>query len=202
MASVNPVDEKLSILLSCYLDGALSPDELHEVVLALDSDLDAIAEFRRLKDVRRTVRMLPMLDVPPHLLPAGHLSEELSAFLDGELATSEVAIVSSHIESCVECRLELGDLDRSRIAVRALPGIEPPAFLDVRREAKSASRRTLPSLVAVGAGAAAVALAFTIGPFGGSSEPPAISISDFDARHAAVASVPAAVQLSIENTAP
>ena len=85
MASVNPVSEQLSILLSCYLDGALVDGEIEVVVAALESDLGAVAEFRRLKESRRAIRLLPVLDVPLHLQPDGHLSEELSAFLDGQL---------------------------------------------------------------------------------------------------------------------
>lgn len=200
MARVKPDAERLPILLSCYLDGAITPEELDEVVAALDSDLEAIAEFRRLKEARRAVRLLPILEVPSHLLPSGHLDEQLSAFLDGELSTAETPLVSVHLESCGECRMTLADLDRSRIAVRALPGVEPPVFLDVRREATAPSRRRVPAIIALATGVAAVVLAFTVGPFGSGNDQTTISITDLDARHAAVASVPAAVQIS--NTAP
>jgi anti-sigma factor RsiW len=188
--------DRLSILLSCYLDGALTARELDEVVDALDGDLGAIAEFRRLKEARRVVRLLPMLEVPSHLLPTGHLVEELSAFLDGELDTAEIPVVTSHLESCGECRMDLADLDRSRIAVRALPGVEPPVFLDVHRETKVTRKRRTPALIAVATGVAAALLVFTVGPLGSRADQPTISIADLDARHAAVASVPAAVQIS------
>ena len=124
-----PVSEHISILLSCYLDGALTPSELDEVVVALEADETAIAEFRRLQEVRRTMRLLPLLDVPTYLLPGDHLGEQLSAYLDGELATLEMPVVSAHLDTCSECRRDLAELDKSRIAVRALPGLEPPAFL-------------------------------------------------------------------------
>lgn len=206
MAGVNPVGERLRMLLSCYLDGALSPTELDDVVIALESDLEAIAEFRRLKEVRRTVRMMPTLDLPLYLLPGVHIGEELSAFLDGELTTAEVPIVTAHLHTCQECRFELADLDRSRTAIRALPGIEPPDFLEVHRELsrrkKRRKKRGVRTALAVASGAAAVALIFTISPFGTSSVPAAITISDLDARHAAVASVPSAVQVSNPGTAP
>ena len=39
MASVNRVNEHLSMLLSSYLDGALTPTELDEVVAALETNL-------------------------------------------------------------------------------------------------------------------------------------------------------------------
>ena len=196
MAGVKRDQKRLSILMSCYLDGMLTPEELDEVVHVLDADLEAIAEFRRLKEARRAVRIMPMLEVPVRLLPTGHLDEELSAFLDGELGTAEIPAVTSHLETCGECRMILADLDRSRIAVRALPGVESPEFLDVHRQAKAESKRRTPAIIAFVTGVAAVLLAFTLGPLGPGGDQPTISITDLDARHAAVASVPAAVQIS------
>jgi len=190
MASVNPAKERLSMLLSCYLDGALFPGEIDEVVSILESDLDAIAEFRRLKETRRAVRLLPLLEVPSFLLPDGHHSEQLSAFLDGELTTGEVPIITDHLSTCSDCRHELADLDRSRTAVRALPGLEPPAFLSVKREIRE-DRRGWRTAAVVAIGVAAVSLVFALGPFSSSNEPASVTIADLDARHAAVASVPA-----------
>ena len=200
MARMNTDQVRLSILLSCYLDGVLTDEELGEVVRVLDTDLEAIAEFHKLKEARRAVRLMPMLEVPSHLLPRTHLDEELSAFLDGELSTQETPVVSAHLESCGECRMVLADLDRSRIAIRSLPGVESPVFLDVHRGTTTAARRRIPAIVALATGVAAVVIAFTIGPFASGGEQPTISIADLNARHAAVASVPAAVQIS--NTAP
>ncbi len=202
MAGMNPPETKLSILLSCYLDGSLEPSELAEVVVALENDLGAVAEFRRLREARRAVRLLPLLDVPLHLLPGEHMSVELSAFLDGELTTTELPAVTAHIDTCIDCRHELADLDRSRTAVRALPGLEPPAFLSVQREVASAPRRGVRTTAAVLVGAAAVAIAFSFGPFASSSEPSSVTISDLDARHAAVASVPIGIQTSLLETSP
>ena len=202
MAGVNPPETRISILLSCYLDGALEPSELEEVVVALENDLGAVAEFRRLREARRAMRLLPMLDVPLYLLPDQHMSVELSAFLDGELTTTEVPVVTAHIDDCVDCRHELADLDRSRTAVRALPGLEPPAFLSVHREAASLPHRGVRTAAAVLVGAAAVAIAFSFGPFSSSSEPSSVTISDLDARHAAVASVPSGVQTGLSETSP
>ena len=179
------------MLLSCYLDGALTPDELGEVVDALETDLDAIAEFRRLQEVRRTVRVLPTLDVPLYLLPGEHPGEQLSAYLDGELITIEMPAVSTHLGTCSDCRRELAALDRSRTAVRALPGLEPPEFLEVHRQAAKGRTRGLRTAVAVASGVAAVTIAFTVGPFATEVEPTAVSIVDLQSRHAAVASVPA-----------
>ncbi len=188
MASVNAVSPHLSMLLSCYLDGELTKEELGEVVAALETDLDAIAEFRRLKESRKALRTLPTLNVPLHLMPGGHLSEQLSAYLDGELITAEVPMVRSHIDSCSECRRELAELDRSRTAVRALPGVEPPAFLEPRREAKK-RRMGVRTAVAVAAGVAAVSLAFAAAPFDEGESGQAVSIVDLESRHLARASL-------------
>ncbi len=189
MARVTPVGGHLSMLLSCYLDGALTPDELDEVVVALENDLDAIAEFRRLQEVRRSVRVLPMLDVPLCLVPGEHLGEQLSAYLDGELITIEMPAVTTHLGTCTECRRELAELDRSRTAVRALPGLEPPEFLEVHRQVAKERKRGLRTALAVASGVAAVTIAFTVGPFAAEAEPTAVSIVELQSRHAAVASV-------------
>jgi anti-sigma factor RsiW len=189
MAGLTPGPEDLSILLSCYLDGELTPDELGLVVRALESDLDAIAEFRRLQEARRAVHSLPLLALPLDLAPGGHVGEELSAYLDGELTTGEMPNVVGHLSECSDCRLELAALDRSRTAVRSLPGLEPPDFLDVRRSSRDRrSRVIVPAVVATGV--AAVAFAFTLSATRSSTEPTSISIADLQTRHAAVASVP------------
>ena len=201
MASVTPVSEHLSMLLSCYLDGALTPAELDEVVVALETDESAIAEFRRLQEIRRAMRLLPLLDVPMYLLPGDHLSEQLSAYLDGELATIEMPVVSAHLDTCMECRRELAELDKSRIAVRALPGLEPPEFLEVHNEARNDRKRGLRTAVLVASGVAAVTLAFTLGPFASESQPTAVSISDLQSRHTAVASFPSgAIGVQVSTT--
>jgi len=200
MASLIPVSEHISILLSCYLDGALTPSELDEVVVALEADETAIAEFRRLQEVRRTMRLLPLLDVPTYLLPGDHLGEQLSAYLDGELATLEMPVVSAHLDTCSECRRDLAELDKSRIAVRALPGLEPPAFLDVHRDSRQDRKRGFRTAVVIASGVAAVTLAFTLGPFAGEPEPAAVSISDLQSRHTAVASFPSgAIGVQVSN---
>lgn len=198
MAGLTGSADRRSMLLSCFLDGELTPDELEEVVALLETDLDAIAEFRSLQAVRRSIRTLPTLAVPPSLVPGGHLGEELSAYLDGELSTQEMPAVVTHLETCTDCRAELADLDRSRTAVRALPGLETPTFLAVERDLQDSKRRRImwPAAAAAG-GVAAAALAFTVG-FGGGSEPTSIDVADLQTRHAAVASVPAGTTSGFE----
>lgn len=187
------VDENLSILLSSYLDGELTREELTVVVDALESDLDAIAEFRELQATRRAVRLMPILNPPLELMPGGHLGEQLSAYLDGELITAELPAVTTHLETCADCRRELGDLDRARTAIRALPGVEPPEFLaprieDERHKVSRGRRRGFRTAVAVAAGAAAVSLAFAAAPRGSDDPPAAVSIVDLGSRHDARAS--------------
>jgi anti-sigma factor RsiW len=188
------------MLLSCYLDGALTPSELDEVVIALEADETVIAEFRRLQEIRSAMRLLPLLEVPTHLMPGDHLGEQLSAYLDGELATIEMPIVSAHLDTCLECRRDLAELDRSRIAVRALPGLEPPEFLAVHRETRNDHKRSFKTAVIVASGIAAVTLAVTLGPFASDPSPTAVSISDLQSRHTAVASFPTgAIGVQVSN---
>lgn len=188
MAGLTP-NERLSMLLSCYLDGELTPAELAEVVVALEHDLDAIAEFRSLRETRNALRTLPTPRMPMYLLPAGHLGAELSAYLDGELATGELPRINAHLDDCSECRGELADLDRSRTAVRSLPGLEPPDFLELARESKEARRKARwPGLAAAATGIAAVAIAFSVGIGIGGQDSVAVDVADLETRHGAVVS--------------
>jgi anti-sigma factor RsiW len=110
-------------------------------------------------------------------------------------------VVSAHLDTCMECRRELAELDKGRIAVRALPGLEPPEFLEVHREARNDRKRGLRTAVLVASGVAAVTLAFTLGPFASESEPTAVSISDLQSRHTAVASFPSgAIGVQVSTT--
>ncbi len=193
MAGVNQVTEHTAELLSAYLDGELTKSELREVVEVLETNQEAVALFRGLQATRRTVRTLPTLDMPIGLIPDAHLGDQLSAYLDGELITAEIPAVSEHIEHCSECRHELAELDRARIAVRALPGVEPPDFLmprvEDRKEADDPSRVTRlrrRTAVAVAAGVAAIALLFVAMPLvDDSAEPSSVSIVDLGSRHGA-----------------
>jgi hypothetical protein len=74
--------------------------------------------------------------------------------------------------------------------VRALPGVEPPEFLEIRRIDAPHRRRIWPAAAAVG-GIAAAALAFSLSAASAGSEPVSIDVADLQTRHAAVASVPA-----------
>lgn len=187
MADLRRCEGTIGELLSAYLDGELRPGEIDVVVSHLEGCEDCVAEFRSLKEARTALRLVPMLQVPDRALQIAHYAEELSAYLDGELATAELEIVTTHLETCSDCRSELHELDSARTAVRSLPTLELPILLDVERSVRrpgSRSRR----IVAAVAGAAAV-LAIAVGLSG--SPAPGEGV-DFDAiaeRHNARASV-------------
>ena len=127
MAGLIPDPDARGELFSAYFDGQLAPREVAVVSDLLDGDELTIAEFRSLQSVRRSIRLLPQLEVPANLLPDGHLGDRLSAYLDGELVTLEHRRVTRHVVECPDCRVELQELDRARIAIRSLPGVDTTA---------------------------------------------------------------------------
>lgn len=192
---------RIDELLSAYLDGELRPGELDQVVEHLGDCLDCILEFRRLKEARAAVRLLPRLEVPEHLVPSVHYGPELSAYLDGELPTQEHAVVVPHLGHCADCRGELHELDAARMAVRSLPRVEPPDLLDIPdlldvpglRYVKD--HRDVASLgvrrwrVASWAAGAAAAAALAIAVTSSSAPVPQLDLDTLDERHAARTSV-------------
>ncbi len=157
-------------LVSAYLDGQLLPGELDVVVEHLNGCAECIAEFHALREVRAAVRTLPYLEVPDRLLPDTHPGEQLSAYLDGQLATAEHDFVLSHIDYCTDCRLELHELDAARTAIRSLPGLEPPEFTSVQRDRIERERWSRRRVATAGLGIAAAAALF-FATFGPSSSP-------------------------------
>ena len=67
--------------------------------------------------------------MPFWLLHDGHSADRLSAYLDGELTSEENKDVAEHVLACRECRSDLQEFDRARIAIRALPGVDAPEGL-------------------------------------------------------------------------
>lgn len=55
-----------------------------------------------------------------------HPSDELSALLDGELEPGEAMAVRTHVEGCRTCAEELHGVRSARLALRTLPGVDPP----------------------------------------------------------------------------
>lgn len=125
MDTVNHLGE----LLSAYLDGELTSDELDRVARHLAHCQQCIAEFRHLQASRVAVRLLPRLELPGELcevigVEPAHLGSLLSAYLDGELSTAEVNRVSAHVRTCAYCAEELRELDAARSAIRSMPTLK------------------------------------------------------------------------------
>ena len=102
-------------------------------------------------------------------MTCGEIREQLSAFLDGELADGERQAVAAHLEGCEACRREHAALARTVELVRGLPAVAPPADLAGRvaeRVAEPPAERTPPFVLRRAilwpAVAATVALALTI----------------------------------------
>lgn len=184
MADVNPLWFRRKELFSAFLDGELSAEEAELVNDLLDGDDEAKEEFRGIQQVRRALRTLPELEIPGWLLPDGHLGELLSAYLDGELSTAEQRQVSDHVVSCAQCRGELHDLDRARIAIRSLPGVDTGQLAQIPAPPTSRRRRLA---VAGSVGIAAAVALFVALSLGGDPEP-AFSLDDLGNHHIARAS--------------
>jgi anti-sigma factor RsiW len=58
-----------------------------------------------------------------------HPTEQISAYLDGELHGSELAQLMDHLSRCGYCPAELEQMQFVRSAVRSLPVLELPAGL-------------------------------------------------------------------------
>ena len=200
MARLIPEPDQRGELFSAYLDGQLTPDEVLLVSDLLDGDEELIKEFRSLQSVRRSLRLLPEFEVPANLLPDGHLGDRLSAYLDGELVTLEHRRVTRHLVDCPDCRVELQELDRARIAVRSLPGVDTTTTGELPATPATGHRRRY---VAAGIGVAAAAAALVVGMAVGNGDEPAFSLDDLGTRHVARASaepgfavLPASVEVS------
>jgi anti-sigma factor RsiW len=200
MARLIPDPDARGELFSAYLDGQLTADEVGLVADLLDNDEEAIREFRSVQSVRRSLRLLPEFEVPPNILPDGHLGDRLSAYLDGELVTLEHRRVTRHLVDCSDCRVELQELDRARIAVRSLPGVDTNGTGEIPVTPVARNRRRY---VAGGIGAAAAAAALVVGLAVGNGDEPAFSLDDLGTRHVARASaepgfavLPASVEVS------
>jgi anti-sigma factor RsiW len=59
--------------------------------------------------------------------PTDHLDDELlSALVDAELSSDEMAFAQSHLASCTECNERLENFRSVAVLVRRLPELEPP----------------------------------------------------------------------------
>ncbi|HYM90438.1 MAG TPA: zf-HC2 domain-containing protein [bacterium] len=82
---------------------------------------------------------------------SGHVSDQLSAYIDGALGVQDVERVKAHLDICPRCQQEYRGVQEVQRLLRALPDPTPPAgFLDrvhwrLQREAAGHPR---PGLVA------------------------------------------------------
>jgi hypothetical protein len=87
-----------------------------------------------------------------------HAGDLLSALLDGELTVAEADQVEAHLRGCEACRTELDEIAGARSALRGLPRLDPPSWLETIGEPRS-SRRSLQAVASVAASIVVVALA-------------------------------------------
>ncbi len=87
---------------------------------------------------------------------AGHPSDRLSAYLDGELLAGDAAAVAHHVQGCPPCQAELDRTNQIRQLLRQLSPPDVP-FGMVERLLIRPRRRVLPVAWAASA-AAAIAL--------------------------------------------
>jgi len=106
--------------------------------------------------------------------------DQLSPYLDDELAPARREALERHLASCDACRRELADLSAAVRALRELPSVDVPrSFTLTPEQARTAAPRAvaprLPSAAPLMAGALAFALAVVLvvdlGDFGGGAPP-------------------------------
>jgi len=68
-------------------------------------------------------------------------TEQLSALLDGRAESDELVFLAGHVEQCITCSHELGDLRTVRDLLRALPVYLPPRSFTIPVEARRPARR-------------------------------------------------------------
>lgn len=116
-----------------------------------------------------------------------HLSDHLSAHLDGELGPDAAVRLRRHLENCGRCVSELEELQRVRAAVRSLPALElPPDVVPLRSAEPIPAHRNRGMWVGVAAAAVAalIAVAALLTP-----DPSTVSIDDLQSRFGARASL-------------
>lgn len=205
MAGMTPDMCPVEELLSAYVDGELQPGEIDTVAGHLPDCATCGPAFRALKDMRSAVRGLEMVELPDRLveavleafaIPLAHAGDKLSAYLDGEITGTELEAVTTHLVDCAECRDELHEIDGARTAIRALPRIDPPVFVDAPHQqvapddpaatgTRPAGRSARSRRLVVAAAAAAVITVTVAVSFGGDTAPATIDLDRLAERHVA-----------------
>ena len=105
-----------------------------------------------------------------------HPGDALSALLDGELEADEAAAVRAHVDTCTDCRVELDVLRDTRVRLRSMAAVEPPAefaaWLDSAGVVVPMRRRRL---LAANVGAAAAAAVAAVALLGGPAPAAAVA---------------------------
>src|SRR2546430_6647702 len=55
-----------------------------------------------------------------------HLNEKLAEFFYGELPASEMDGARRHLAECTACQLQLGQFEKTHLALRSAPDLDPP----------------------------------------------------------------------------
>lgn len=112
-----------------------------------------------------------------------HVSELISAFLDGELNQGELRRLSEHLAGCGRCKDELDEMREVRAAVRSLPLLEVPPGLVSEAEAEVIPLRRNRGFL-VGAAAAVVAVVIAVAAL---VTPPArtVTVEDLNSKFGA-----------------
>ena len=84
-----------------------------------------------------------------------HLSDEISALLDGELDPHEADAAKAHLRECALCTAELAVFNRVRSLVQELPVVDAPGVLRLVEPAPDTAAETRPQRLALLASAAA-----------------------------------------------
>lgn len=113
----------------------------------------------------------------------GHLSEDLSAYLDGELDPTELSRVKGHLPGCEVCRQELSSLMTVRAMLRSLPMLELPTIAGT--PAPVIHLRGKPKLIWGTAAAAVAAVVVVMASLGAPRDVIALTQDDFSAPYLA-----------------
>ena len=112
-----------------------------------------------------------------------HPSEQISAYLDGELHGKELIGLLEHLSGCGRCSAEMEDIQQVRAAVRSLPVLELPVGVVPEADADVVPLRRNRGFW-VGAAAAIVALVIAVAALV-TPPPNSVSVDDLSSRFGA-----------------
>ena len=116
-----------------------------------------------------------------------HPSEQISAYLDGELHGKELEGLLEHLSACGRCSADMEEIQQVRAAVRSLPVLELPEGVVPEADAVVVPIRRNRG-VWVGAAAAMVALVIAVAAIV-TPPPTLVSVDELSSRFGARASL-------------